>query len=171
MEKADWHTFQILTKRARRLTYLAPKLPWPQNVWQGVSVEREDYLWRIDELRKVKASVRSLSLEPLLGPLDGVNLNGISWVVVGGESGSGNRPMKVDWVRTLRDICVEKKVAFFFKQFGDLKNNPDKLADLNIRTHPSNTSSIFFSISATFVQSWKAPQSGRFSSWYYFATS
>lgn len=118
MEKASWHTFQILTKRSERLMKLAPYLPWPENVWQGVSVENEQVSFRIDHLRKVPAKVRFLSCEPLIGPLDHLNLEGIHWVIVGGESGSGARPMYPDWVRSIRDQCINQNVAFFFKQWG-----------------------------------------------------
>jgi protein gp37 len=118
MKKASHHTFQILTKRAENLEHLAPKLPWPENVWMGVSVEDSDHLWRIDHLRRIPARVRFLSLEPLLGPLDFLNLSGIHWAIAGGESGPGARPMKPEWVRSIRDQCVECQVAFHFKQWG-----------------------------------------------------
>jgi protein gp37 len=118
MGEAHWHTFQILTKRAERLAELAPRLPWPENVWQGVSVEGERYLPRIDHLRRVDAAVRFLSLEPLLGPLPRLPLAGISWVIVGGESGLKHRPIQPDWVRQIRHQCVKKHVPFFFKQWG-----------------------------------------------------
>jgi protein gp37 len=118
MGEASWHTFQILTKRAERLAELAPRLPWPDNVWQGVSVESARYLHRIDQLRQVPAAVKFLSLEPLLGPLPRVPLDGISWVIVGGESGLKHRPIQAEWVRSIRDQCNRKRVAFFFKQWG-----------------------------------------------------
>jgi len=117
MRKARWHTFQVLTKRAGRLAELAPKLPWPQNVWMGVSVENQRWTSRIDDLRKVRAHVRFLSCEPLLGPLK-LNLRGIHWVIVGGESGSRARRMNPDWVREIRRQCEAAGVAFFFKQWG-----------------------------------------------------
>lgn len=123
IEKAHWHTFQILTKRSRRLTELAPCLPWPNNLWVGVSVENEEVIYRIDDLRKVPARVRFLSLEPLLGPLYNLNLFGIHWVIVGGESGPGARPMKEEWVRSIRDQCREQNVAFFFKQWGGVQKH------------------------------------------------
>jgi protein gp37 len=113
MEKARWHFFQVLTKRAERLAKLAPQLPWPENIWQGVSVENRDYLWRVDCLRKVPAAVRFLSVEPLLGPIPRLQLRGISWVIVGGESGPGYRPVNASWVRQIRDQCVAKNVPFF----------------------------------------------------------
>jgi protein gp37 len=118
MERAAWHTFQILTKRSERLRELAPMLPWPKNVWMGVSVESVDYVSRIDDLRAVPAHVRFLSLEPLLGPLSHLNLQGIHWVIVGGESGPGARDMRPEWVRRIRDQCIALHVPFFFKQWG-----------------------------------------------------
>lgn len=118
MARAPQHVFQILTKRADRLLEVASKLPWPSNVWQGVSVESAAYTWRIDRLRRVPATVRFLSIEPLLGPIPDLPLDGISWVIVGGESGYGHRPADPDWVRILRDQCVAAHVPFFFKQWG-----------------------------------------------------
>jgi protein gp37 len=118
MGAARWHTFQILTKRAKRLGELGPSLPWKPNIWQGVSIESTDLGWRADELRKVPAQLRFLSLEPLLGPLDDLDLTGIQWVIVGGESGPGARTMKKAWVRTLRDRCRKEAVPFIFKQWG-----------------------------------------------------
>lgn len=118
MQKTPWHTFQVLTKRAERLAELAPRLPWPVNVWQGVSIETARYLPRIDSLRRVPAAVRFLSLEPLLGPLPAIPFDGISWVIVGGESGRGHRPIDPDWVREIRDQCLDAGVPFFFKQWG-----------------------------------------------------
>ncbi len=118
MEKASWHTFQVLTKRSERLVELAPKLNWPSNVWMGVSVETAKYLWRADHLRKVPAAVRFLSLEPLLGPLGTIDLSRIHWVIVGGESGPGARPIEADWVREIRKQCRQEGVPFFFKQWG-----------------------------------------------------
>jgi len=120
MVRARWHTFQILTKRARRLAELGPSLPWRSNIWQGVSIENIDVAWRADELRKVPAELRFLSLEPLLGPLDDLELIGIHWVIVGGESGPGARPMKKEWVISLRDRCRREAVPFFFKQWGGI---------------------------------------------------
>lgn len=118
MKKADWHLFQILTKRAERLAELAPKLPWPRNVWQGVSIESADYTWRVISLQKVPAAVRFLSVEPLLGPISKLPLKGISWVIVGGESGPHFRAVEPTWVRGIRDQCIRSKVPFFFKQWG-----------------------------------------------------
>jgi protein gp37 len=118
MKQADWHTFQVLTKRSERLAELASVLEWPANVWMGVSVENDRYLPRIDDLRRVPAAVRFLSLEPLLGPLHDLDLTGIDWVIVGGESGPGARPMEPEWVKGIRDRCVRAGVPFFFKQWG-----------------------------------------------------
>jgi protein gp37 len=118
MNAADRHTFQVLTKRSGRLLELAPGLPWPGNVWAGVSVESADYVHRIEDLRSVSAAVRFLSLEPLLGPLPGLDLTDIDWVIVGGESGPGARPIDPDWVREIRDQCLSAGVPFFFKQWG-----------------------------------------------------
>jgi protein gp37 len=118
MARAPWHVFQVLTKRSRRLADLAPRLPWPPNVWQGVSVESTRYTSRVGDLVKVPAAVRFLSLEPLLGPITDLSLNGISWVIVGGESGPGHRPIRPEWVRAIRDRCETAGVPFFFKQWG-----------------------------------------------------
>ncbi len=121
MERAHWHTFQILTKRSEHLRELASALPWPKNVWMGVSVESAEYTSRIDDLRAVPAQVRFLSLEPLLGPLPALNLEGIHWAIVGGESGPGARKMPPEWVREIRDQCIAARVAFFFKQWGGVR--------------------------------------------------
>lgn len=118
MESANWHTFQILTKRSRRLAELAPCFSWPSNVWIGVSVETARYVPRIHELATVPAALRFLSLEPLLGPIDLLPLEGISWVIAGGESGHRARQMDPNWARSIRDQCDRAGVAFFFKQYG-----------------------------------------------------
>lgn len=118
MEQADQHHFQILTKRAERLHSLRLRLPWPKNVWMGVSVENDRYLDRISHLVDIPASIRFLSLEPLLGPLANLPLSNIDWVIVGGESGPHARPMHADWVRQILAQCSEKRVPFFFKQWG-----------------------------------------------------
>ncbi|MEU0032010.1 phage Gp37/Gp68 family protein [Streptomyces sp. NPDC006335] len=114
------HTYQVLTKRARRLARLAGRIDWPPNVWMGVSVENVDELHRVEDLRQVPAAVRFLSCEPLLGPLDGLSLDGIHWVIAGGESGPGFRPMDLTWATQLRDLCRRDQVPFFFKQVGGL---------------------------------------------------
>jgi protein gp37 len=118
MRRAHWHRFQILTKRADRLFQLDRELDWPSNVWMGVSVENSDYVHRIEDLRRTRARVKFLSLEPLLGPLPNLNLRGIDWVIVGGESGPGSRPMRPEWVTEIRDQCCRSQIAFFFKQWG-----------------------------------------------------
>jgi len=118
MRKASWHSFQVLTKRSDRLREIEATIDIPRNVWLGVSVECEDYLYRIDNLRAVNASVKFLSFEPLIGPLPDLDLNGIEWVIVGGESGPGARPMHEEWVTDIRDVCLASRVPFFFKQWG-----------------------------------------------------
>lgn len=118
MVQAKWHRFQILTKRAERLAEIASRLPWPSNVWQGVSIENAEYVWRIQHLLKAPAAVRFLSIEPLLGPIPNLPLDGISWVIVGGESGPNYRGIEAVWVREIRDQCIQAGVPFFFKQWG-----------------------------------------------------
>jgi protein gp37 len=118
MRRARQHRFQVLTKRGERLAQLAPSLTWPDNVWMGVTVESARHTGRIDELRTTSAAVKFLSLEPLLGPLPGLDLSGIDWVIVGGESGPGARPVRQEWVTDLRDQCLAAGVPFFFKQWG-----------------------------------------------------
>jgi protein gp37 len=118
MQATPQHTYQILTKRADRLLEMSPALSWPTNVWMGVSVESSDFVWRIDRLRKTGARVKFLSLEPLLGPIDRLNLRRIDWVIAGGESGPGARIVQPQWVRTIRDQCAKAEVAFHFKQWG-----------------------------------------------------
>ena len=120
MNRANWHQFQILTKRSGRLLRLDTQLPWTQHIWMGVSVENADYIHRIDHLRQTGAAVKFLSLEPLLGPLPCLDLTGIDWVIVGGESGPGARAMDEQWVTTIRDQCVVGNVPFFFKQWGGI---------------------------------------------------
>ena len=118
MAEAHWHNFQVLTKRSGRLLELHRDLPWPPNVWMGVSVECGDYTFRIDHLRDTGAAVKFLSLEPLLGPLPRLDLSGIDWVIAGGESGPRSRSLDGDWVRDIRDRCLACRVPFFFKQWG-----------------------------------------------------
>lgn len=121
MRRAHWHRFQILTKRSSRLQRLSPLLPWQPNIWMGVSVENQAYTFRIDHLRETSAHVKFLSLEPLLGPLTRLNLDGIDWAIVGGESGPGARVMSREWVLNIRDQCVAADVPFFFKQWGGVR--------------------------------------------------
>jgi protein gp37 len=117
MERAGRHTFQVLTKRPERAAALAYALPWPPNVWMGTSIENRRFLSRADALRRISAAVHFLSCEPLLGPLE-LDLGGIDWVIVGGESGPRARPMRPAWARSIRDQCHRQDVAFFFKQWG-----------------------------------------------------
>ncbi len=118
MRRADWHRFQVLTKRAARLAELAPKIEWTPNIWMGVSVESDEFRWRIERLRGTGALLKFLSLEPLLGPLPDLDLDGIDWVIVGGESGPSARTMDPAWAIDLRDQCRRANVPFFFKQWG-----------------------------------------------------
>lgn len=130
MRDTPRHIYQILTKRADRLLEVSPKLDWSQNIWMGVSVENEDVLWRIDRLRETEAQTKFLSCEPLLGSLQGMSPDGIDWVIAGGESGPGARPMEVEWVREIRDNCVNAGVAFHFKQWGGpVKSRTGRLLD------------------------------------------
>jgi protein gp37 len=121
MKRAHWHQFQVLTKRSERLMALSPYLEWTDNVWMGVSVENEKYTFRIDQLRKTGAEIKFLSVEPLLGPIPGMDLRGINWVIVGGESGPGARPLEREWVVSIRDQCLRARVPFFFKQWGGVQ--------------------------------------------------
>jgi protein gp37 len=125
MYQVDRHIYQVLTKRSERLVELADRLPWPDNVWMGVTVENANYVSRIDDLRDTPAAIKFLSIEPLLGPIPDLNLDGIDWVIVGGESGSGFRPMDEKWALDIRDQCLASGVAFFFKQFSGF--HPKKL--------------------------------------------
>lgn len=134
MRRAHWHTFQVLTKRADRLAKLAASLPWSPNIWMGVSVENENYTPRIDDLRDTGAFIKFLSLEPLLGPLADLNLDNIDWVIVGGESGPGSRPMRKYWVEDIRKQCKRADVSFFFKQWGGF-NKKKAGRILNNRTY------------------------------------
>jgi protein gp37 len=118
MVQAEQHTFQVLTKREERVAELAPELPWPSNVWMGVSIENRRFVHRADRLREVPAAVRFISAEPLLGRLAGLDLTGIDWLIAGGESGPQHRPVKEPWITELRDECLAAGVAFFFKQWG-----------------------------------------------------
>jgi protein gp37 len=121
IKRADQHVFQVLTKRSDRLRQMARDLPWPENLWMGVSVESQDYVSRARDLQHVPAATRFLSVEPLLGPIRRLPVSGIEWVIVGGESGPGARPIQPDWVRAIRDRCVQRGVSFFFKQWGGVR--------------------------------------------------
>lgn len=123
MKNAYWHTFQVLTKRSERLKLLAPMIEWPDNVWMGVSIESQRYVYRIDHLRNVPAAVRFLSVEPLIGKIDNMNLKNIDWVIVGGESGPRARKLEQEWVIQIKNICERYKVPFFFKQWGGTRKS------------------------------------------------
>lgn len=123
MAECPQHQFQVLTKRPERLIELAPQLPWPSNVWMGVSVESQKYVWRIELLRQVPAAVRFLSIEPMLGPIAELDLSGIHWVIVGGESGGGARPLERTWVVDVFRQCRRASVPFFFKQWGGVRKH------------------------------------------------
>jgi len=130
MNNAYWHRFQILTKRAERLADLALPLNWTENIWMGVTVESAAYLYRLEYLRNVTAAVRFLSLEPLLSPIPDMDLTKIDWVIVGGESGPGARPMNKSWVIDIQQQCHDAKVPFFFKQWGGVnKKKAGRLLD------------------------------------------
>ncbi len=121
MQNAYWHTFQVLTKRSTRLCRDSNKIRWPENVWMGVSVENKQYQYRIDNLRNTDAHIKFISFEPLLGPIPSINLEGINWVIVGGESGPRARPIREEWVIQIRDLCISHNVPFFFKQWGGVR--------------------------------------------------
>ena len=121
MNKAHWHIFQVLTKRSDRLLEINKYLPWTKNIWMGVSVENQDYTFRIDDLRKTNAETKFLSIEPLLGPIKRLNLKKIDWVIVGGESGPKARQMSEEWVVDIKEKCLRQSVPFFFKQWGGVQ--------------------------------------------------
>jgi len=127
MAACPHHTFQVLTKRPERAAKLSAELPWRENIWMGTSVEDQRVVERIDHLRKTGADCRFLSVEPLIGPIPRLSVAGIGWVITGGESGPGARPVDAAWVRSLRDRCERYDVPHFFKQWGRLANNPDPL--------------------------------------------
>lgn len=130
IKSAYWHNFQILTKRSKRLSEYASMLPWPENLWMGVTVENGDFVGRVDDLRNINAAVKFLSLEPLIGPVNNLNLENINWVIVGGESGPGSRPIKEEWVRDVLIQCRSWNVPFFFKQWGGVnKKKAGRLLD------------------------------------------
>jgi protein gp37 len=126
MAETPRHTYQVLTKRSQRLAKLAPKLRWSDNVWMGVSVELDSYCFRVRHLQQCPANIRFVSAEPLLGPLPSLDLQGLDWVIAGGESGHGARPMHPSWARQLRDRCTDEGVAFFFKQWGSWAPDPKR---------------------------------------------
>jgi protein gp37 len=120
MNQARWHTFQVLTKRADRLSELSNKLFWTKNIWMGVTVEEQKYAHRIALLRSSSSFIKFISIEPLIGPVTNLNLSGIDWVIVGGESGPGARPMEKEWVLDIKKQCERGEVSFFFKQWGGI---------------------------------------------------
>jgi protein gp37 len=118
MVRADQHIFQVLTKRSDRARELSPYLPWPANIWMGVSIENDKYAFRADDLRAIPAAVRFLSCEPLIGPIPSLNVRDLDWVIAGGESGQKFRPLEEAWAVAIRDLCQNERVPFFFKQWG-----------------------------------------------------
>ena len=140
MNKAHWHIFQVLTKRSDRLLELNKYLPWSKNIWMGVSVENQDYTFRIKDLSKTDAAIKFLSIEPLIGPVYRFSLINIDWVIVGGESGPKARPMKEEWVVSIRNKCLKQNVPFFFKQWGGVqkKRNGRELEGRTWDEMPSN---------------------------------
>jgi protein gp37 len=141
MRRAYWHKFQVLTKRSDNLSELDPFIAWPANVWMGVSVEDEEYTWRIQDLKKSGARTKFLSIEPLLGPLVALDLSGIDWVIVGGESGPGARPIQRKWVVDIRRQCRQAGVPFFFKQWGGV-NKKRTGRELDGRTYDEMPASL-----------------------------
>lgn len=130
MRKAHWHTFQVLTKRPERLKRIQNKLEWAPNIWFGVTVESQEFISRIDWLKESHAITKFISFEPLLSSIQGINIKGIDWIIVGGESGPKSRPVKIEWVRYLRDLAIKHQVPFFFKQWGGVnKKKNGKLLD------------------------------------------
>lgn len=144
MRAAHWHTFQVLTKRHERLAEIAHHFDWPSNVWMGVTIENRRFVHRADALRAVPAAVRFISAEPLLGPLEGLDLAGIDWLIAGGESGFGHRRIDISWVRELRDECRDAGVAFFFKQWGGYrpKSNGRELDGREWSEYPSHLAAV-----------------------------
>ncbi len=140
MNMASKHTFQVLTKRPRRMLELAPKLKWTSNIWAGVTVENQDTAARIDDLRNIPASIRFVSFEPLLGPVADIKLANIDWAIVGGESGPKARPMDETWVRDVKEACEKQQVSFFFKQWGGVnkKKNGRELDNTTWDDYPVN---------------------------------
>ncbi|MGF7077513.1 DUF5131 family protein [Mucilaginibacter sp. 3215] len=138
MNQTPQHIYQVLTKRSDRLLKVANQLNWTPNIWMGVSVENDKYLYRVDDLQKVPAKTRFLSIEPLLGPVADLTLEGINWVIVGGESGHGARPLKYEWIESIRVNCEGNSVPFFFKQWGKPKFNIDPNDPTIDKLHPKH---------------------------------
>jgi protein gp37 len=141
MEKAHWHTFQVLTKRSRRLAELSNNLNWSPNIWVGVTVESQRYINRIYDLKIVPANIKFVSFEPLLSSISDISLEGLNWIIVGGESGPKCRTIKAEWIRLIRDLCTRKEIPFFFKQWGGTrKKSSGNILDGKIWTEvPQNT--------------------------------
>ena len=130
MNRAYWHTFQVLTKRPKRLEQIADKLNWTSNIWMGVTVEANEYVDRVDYLRNCPANIKFLSIEPLIDSVDKLDYTGIDWVIVGGESGYGARVLEKEWVLDVKDRCLELNIPFFFKQWGGVnKKKAGRLLD------------------------------------------
>jgi protein gp37 len=138
MNQTPQHIYQVLTKRSERLLELASNLNWTSNIWMGVSVENDEYKYRIDDLRHTAAKTKFLSIEPLIGPIHTINLSGMDWVIVGGESGAKARPIEKGWIEGVKNQCVENKVAFFFKQWGKPKFNANPLDPTILSDHPQH---------------------------------
>jgi len=131
MNKASWHQYQILTKRSARMCALDYKIPWSEHIWMGVTVEDSNYKFRIEDLRKTNARIKFISFEPLLGPIGKLNLNGIDWVIVGGESGPKARPISENWVLQIKNQCENLNIPFFFKQWGGTRKKKNGRLLLN----------------------------------------
>jgi protein gp37 len=138
MNNTPQHIYQILTKRSERLLELSTRLNWTGNIWMGVSVENDDYKYRIQELVQTDAKIKFLSIEPLIGPLTNLKLHGLDWVIVGGESGHKARPIKKGWITDIKSVCERANVAFFFKQWGKPKFNENPLDPTIEKTHPQH---------------------------------
>jgi protein gp37 len=138
MNQTPQHTYQVLTKRSERLLELSPELNWTDNIWMGVSVENDDYTYRISDLSKTAAQIKFLSIEPLIGPLKTLNLNKINWVIVGGESGHKARPVKKTWIEFVKKKCEESETPFFFKQWGKPKFNTNQFDPTIDTAHPQH---------------------------------
>lgn len=141
MNKAAWHTFQVLTKRADRLVKLSPRIKWTKNIWMGVSVENKSAIERCEKLKQTGATIKFISAEPLLESISDIDLNGIDWLIVGGESGANSRPMDKLWVLELRDLAQKNNVPFFFKQWGGFrkKENGSKLQGNLYKEYPKHS--------------------------------
>ncbi len=138
MNSTPQHVYQILTKRSERLLELSAKLNWTENIWMGVSIENEDYTFRIDDLAKTSAKTKFLSIEPLIGPIKTLNLNKINWVIVGGESGHKARPIRKVWIDYIKSVCERDKIPFFFKQWGKAKFNINPFDPTIHSEHPKH---------------------------------